>query len=53
MFFESEIVQDEANACSATTELTQLGGDYGKFGPKARKLFIERMETLMEIATGS
>jgi len=38
----------EANACSATTQLTQLGGDYGKFDREGKKLFIERMETLMD-----
>ena len=48
-FFESEIVQDEAKRLFADYQsLMQLGGEYGKFDREGKKLFIERMEELME-----
>ncbi|MCT0200675.1 DUF1825 family protein [Synechococcus sp. CS-1325] len=48
-FFESEIVQDEAKRLFGDyQQLTQLGGDYGKFDRAGKKLFIERMEELMD-----
>jgi hypothetical protein len=48
-FFESEIVQDEARRLFTDyQQLTQLGGDYGKFDREGKKLFIERMEELMD-----
>jgi hypothetical protein len=48
-FFESEIVQDEARRLFTDyQQLTQLGSDYGKFDREGKKLFIERMEALME-----
>ncbi|MCP9829170.1 MULTISPECIES: DUF1825 family protein [unclassified Synechococcus] len=48
-FFESEIVQDEARRLFTDyQQLTQLGSDYGKFDREGKKLFIERMEELMD-----
>jgi len=48
-FFESEIVQDEARSLfSDYHALMRLGGDYGKFDREGKKIFIERMEALME-----
>ncbi len=48
-FFESEIVQDEARRLFTDyQQLTQLGGEYGKFDREGKKLFIERMEELMD-----
>lgn len=48
-FFESEIVQDEARRLFTDyQQLTQLGSDYGKFDREGKKLFIERMEDLMD-----
>ncbi|QEY33185.1 DUF1825 family protein [Synechococcus sp. RSCCF101] len=48
-FFESEIVQDEARSLFGDYQnLMRLGGDYGKFDREGKKLFIERMEALMD-----
>ena len=48
-FFESEIVQDEARRLFTDyQQLTQLGSDYGKLDREGKKLFIERMEELMD-----
>jgi hypothetical protein len=48
-FFESEIVQDEAKRLFTDYQhLMQLGSDYGKFDREGKKLFIERMEELMD-----
>jgi len=48
-FFESYIVQDEAKRLFADYQsLMQLGGEYGKFDREGKKLFIERMEELMD-----
>ena len=48
-FFESDIVQDEAKRLfSDYQSLMQLGGEYGKFDREGKKLFIERMEELMD-----
>jgi hypothetical protein len=48
-FFESDIVQDEAKRLFADYQsLMQLGGEYGKFDREGKKLFIERMEELMD-----
>ena len=48
-FFESEIVQDEAKRLFLDyQQLMQLGGDYGKFDREGKKLYIERMEDMME-----
>ena len=48
-FFDSEIVQDEAKRLFGDyQQLMQLGGEYGKFDREGKKLFIERMEELMD-----
>lgn len=48
-FFDSEIVQDEARSLFTDyQQLMELGGEYGKFDREGKKLFIERMETLMD-----
>ncbi len=48
-FFESEIVQEEAKRLFGDyQQLMQLGGEYGKFDREGKKLFIERMEALMD-----
>jgi hypothetical protein len=48
-FFESEIVQEEAKRLFGDyQQLMQLGGEYGKFDREGKKLFIERMEELMD-----
>ena len=48
-FFDSEIVQEEAkNLFSAYQQLMQLGGVYGKFDREGKKLYIERMEEIMD-----
>ncbi|NBO29459.1 MAG: DUF1825 family protein [Synechococcaceae bacterium WBA_2_066] len=48
-FFDSDIVQDEAKRLFADYQsLMQLGGEYGKFDREGKKLFIERMEELMD-----
>ena len=47
--FESDIVQDEAKRLFGDYQsLMQLGSDYGKFDREGKKLFIERMEELMD-----
>ena len=48
-FFDSEIVQDEAKRLFTDyQQLMQLGGEYGKFDREGKKLYIERMEEMME-----
>jgi hypothetical protein len=48
-FFESEIVQDEAKRLFTDyQQLMQLGSEYGKFDREGKKLYIERMEQMME-----
>jgi hypothetical protein len=48
-FFESEIVQEEAQRLFGDyQQLMQLGSEYGKFDREGKKLYIERMETMME-----
>ncbi len=48
-FFESEIVQEEAkNLFTDYQNLMKLGGDYGKFDREGKKMFIKKMESLME-----
>ena len=48
-FFDSEIVQDEARQLFGDyQQLMQLGGDYGKFDLEGKKLYIERMEEMMD-----
>ena len=48
-FFESEIVQDEARRLFTDyQQLMQLGSEYGKFDREGKKLYIERMEEMMD-----
>ncbi|MFN5193385.1 MAG: DUF1825 family protein [Cyanobacteriota bacterium] len=48
-FFDSEIVQDEARHLFGDyQQLMQLGSDYGKFDREGKKLYIERMEEIMD-----
>ena len=48
-FFDSEIVQGEAKQLFGDyQQLMQLGGEYGKFDREGKKLFIVRMEELMD-----
>jgi hypothetical protein len=48
-FFDSEIVQDEAKRLFGDyQQLMELGSDYGKFDREGKKLYIERMEQMME-----
>jgi hypothetical protein len=48
-FFESEIVQDEARRLFTDyQQLMELGSEYGKFDREGKKLYIERMEEMME-----
>ena len=48
-FFDSEVVQQEARQLFEDYQsLTQLGSEYGKFDREGKKLFIEKMEQLME-----
>jgi hypothetical protein len=48
-FFESEIVQQEAKSLFHDYQsLMELGGRYGKFDREGKKLFIEKMEEVLE-----
>jgi hypothetical protein len=48
-FFDSEIVQHEArNLFQDYQSLMELGGGYGKFDREGKKLFIEKMEEMMD-----
>ena len=48
-FFESEIVQDEAKRLFGDyQQLMQLGSEYGKFDREGKKLYIEKMEDMMQ-----
>ena len=48
-FFESEIVQQEAKQIFEEYQsLVQLGSDYGKFDRDGKKLYIDRMEEIMD-----
>jgi hypothetical protein len=48
-FFDSEIVQDEAKRLFGDyQQLMQMGSEYGKFDREGKKLYIERMEDVME-----
>lgn len=48
-FFDSEIVQQEAKQLFEEYQsLMQLGSDYGKFDREGKKIFIERMEEVMD-----
>jgi hypothetical protein len=48
-FFESEVVQQEAKQLFEDYQsLTQLGSQFGKFDKEGKKIFIEKMENMME-----
>jgi len=48
-FFDSEIVQQEARSLFQDYQsLMELGGDYGKFDREGKKLFIDKVEEMME-----
>ncbi|MFM7314502.1 MAG: DUF1825 family protein [Cyanobium sp.] len=48
-FFDSEIVQEEARQLFGDYQnLMQLGSEYGKFDREGKKLYIERMEAMMD-----
>ena len=48
-FFDSQVVQEEGKKLFEDYQaLMQLGGEYGKFDREGKKMFIERMEQLME-----
>ncbi len=48
-FFESDIVQEEAKQLFIDyQELMKLGSEYGKFDREGKKLFIKKMESLMD-----
>ncbi|WNC31816.1 MULTISPECIES: DUF1825 family protein [unclassified Thermosynechococcus] len=48
-FFDSEIVQQEAqHLFQDYQQLMQLGSEYGKFDREGKKIYIAKMEELME-----
>ncbi|MGD1919133.1 MAG: DUF1825 family protein [Pleurocapsa sp.] len=48
-FFDSQVVQEEGKKLFEDYQsLMQLGGEYGKFDREGKKMFIDRMEGLME-----
>ncbi len=48
-FFDSEIVQTEARSLFQDYQaLMELGGRYGKFDREGKKLFIEKVEEMMD-----
>ena len=48
-FFESDIVQEEAKQLFTDyQQLMKLGSEYGKFDREGKKLFIKKMESLMD-----
>lgn len=48
-FFDSDIVQQEAKQLFEDYQaLVAIGADYGKFDREGKKIFIERMEEVME-----
>jgi len=48
-FFESDIVQEEAKQLFTDYQaLMKLGSEYGKFDREGKKLFIKKMESLMD-----
>ncbi|MDY6898176.1 MAG: DUF1825 family protein [Cyanobacteriota bacterium] len=48
-FFDSDIVQQEAKKLFEDYQaLIQLGNSYGKFDREGKKLFIDKMEAMME-----
>ncbi len=48
-FFDSEIVQQEAKQLFEDYQaLMQLGSDYGKFDREGKKIYIQKMEAMMD-----
>ncbi|HEY9846322.1 MAG TPA: DUF1825 family protein [Candidatus Caenarcaniphilales bacterium] len=48
-FFDSEVVQQEAKQLFEDYQsLMHLGSEYGKFDREGKKIFIEKMEAMME-----
>lgn len=48
-FFDSEVVQQEAKQLFEDYQsLTQLGSEFGKFDREGKKIFIDKMEDMME-----
>ncbi|MGK7922055.1 MAG: DUF1825 family protein [Trichodesmium sp.] len=48
-FFDSEVVQQEAKQLFEDYQsLIMLGSDYGKFDREGKKIYIEKMESIME-----
>lgn len=48
-FFDSEVVQQEAKQLFEDYQsLTQLGSEFGKFDREGKKIFIDKMEEMME-----
>ena len=48
-FFDSEVVQQEAKQLFQDYQsLIQLGSEFGKFDREGKKIFIDRMEDMME-----
>ncbi|BAQ62073.1 hypothetical protein GM3708_2479 [Geminocystis sp. NIES-3708] len=48
-FFDSEVVQQEAKQLFEDYQsLTQLGSEFGKFDREGKKIFIEKMEDMMD-----
>ncbi|AFZ53096.1 DUF1825 family protein [Cyanobacterium aponinum UTEX 3222] len=48
-FFDSEVVQQEAKQLFEDYQsLMKLGGEFGKFDREGKKIFIEKMENMME-----
>ncbi|MGY6530269.1 MAG: DUF1825 family protein [Cyanobacterium sp.] len=48
-FFDSEVVQQEAKQLFEDYQsLSQLGSEFGKFDREGKKIFIEKMENMMD-----
>lgn len=48
-FFDSEVVQQEAKRLFEDYQaLVKLGANYGKFDREGKKIYIEKMEEIME-----
>lgn len=48
-FFDSEVVQQEAKQLFEDYQsLSSLGGEFGKFDREGKKIFIDKMENMME-----
>ncbi|MBF2058064.1 MAG: DUF1825 family protein [Cyanobacterium sp. T60_A2020_053] len=48
-FFDSEVVQQEAKQLFEDYQsLSRLGSEFGKFDREGKKIFIDKMENMME-----